>query len=402
MTRRAVRRALAAFAAFALALAGVPSPADDTLAVAFTPDEIAKILAHGPWPPEVKRDPSNRVSGNADAIAYGERLFFDTRLSANGLVSCARCHQPGRHWTDGQARSIGLSPGDRNAPSVVDARLNRWFGWDGANDNLWAQSIRPMLDPREMGMTEGAIARTIREVPDFACRYRRTFGRAPGTDDRRVVVDVGKALAAFQETLASGRTPFDEFRDALARGDRAAIARYPDAAKRGLRIFVGRGSCDVCHTGPRFTNGEFHDIGIAHFAAPGRVDPGRHGGIATVRSSPFNLLGRHSDDAARTTATSTRHVAQEHRRFGEFRVPSLRNVAATAPYMHDGSVKTLADVVRHYSELNEERLHVHGERILKPLRLTPEERADLVAFLETLGDGAPVFRHTERGRLECE
>lgn len=401
MNRGGARRSIAAIALAATSLAG-PVQADDALNAGFTPEEIARILSHGPWPPSPGRDPSNRVSGDAEAIAFGERLFFDTRLSANGLVSCARCHQPGRHWTDGQARSIGLAPVDRNAPTVVDARMNRWFGWDGANDNLWAQSLRPLLDPREMGMTEAGVARTIREVPDFACRYRRSFGRAPGGDDRRVLVDIGKALAAFQETLASGRTPFDDFRDALARGDRTGIARYPDAARRGLKLFVGRGSCDVCHAGPRFTNGEFHDIGLPHFAAPGRVDPGRHGGIAKLKANPYNLLGRYSDDTARTTATSTRHVAQEHRNFGEFRVPGLRNVAASAPYMHDGSLKTLADVVRHYSELNEERLHVHGERILKPLRLSPEESADLVAFLESLGDGAPVFRHTERVRLSCD
>ncbi len=178
MNRGGARRSLAAIA-FVTAIVAAPALADDASTAGFTPDEIAKILSHGPWPPPPGRDPSNRVSGDVEAIAFGERLFFDTRLSANGLVSCARCHQPGRHWTDGQARSIGLAPVDRNAPTVVDARMNRWFGWDGANDNLWAQSLRPLLDPREMGMTEAGVAKAIRDVPDFACRYRRTFGRAP-------------------------------------------------------------------------------------------------------------------------------------------------------------------------------------------------------------------------------
>jgi cytochrome c peroxidase len=114
------------------------------------------------------------------------------------------------------------------------------------------------------------------------------------------------------------------------------------------------------------------------------VDAGRQAGIKKLKESPFNLLGRHNDDAAQTTATGTRHVELQHRNFGEFRVPGLRNVALTAPYMHNGSLATLRDVVRHYSELNEERLHADGERILRPLRLSEQEISDLVAFLESL------------------
>ena len=199
-------------------------------------------------------------------------------------------------------------------------------------------------------------------------------------------MDVAKALAAFQETIDTGRTPFDDFRDALARGDRAAAARYPLAAQRGLAIFIGKGQCDVCHVGPRFSNGEFHDIGIPFFAAPGRVDAGRFDGIRPLQASRYNLLGPYNDDPTRGTAISTRHVAREHRNFGEFKVPSLRNVARTAPYMHNGSLATLRDVVRHYSEIDEDRLHADGERILKPLRLTAAESDDLVAFLESLDE----------------
>ena len=385
----------------ALALAAAPAFGTEN-AVEFTPDEIARILSHGPWPPKRAPDPSNRVSGNAEAIAFGERLFFDTRLSANGLVSCARCHQPGKFFTDGHDRSIGLSSSDRNAPTIVDVTGRRWYGWDGGHDNLWSQSIRPLLDAREMGMTAASVAATIRREPDFACRYRLAFRQPPPPDDRQVLADVGKALAAFQETLTSDRTPFDAFRDALARGDRAAMALYPQAAKRGLAIFVGRGACSVCHVGPAFTNGEFHDVGVGFFASPGRVDPGRHAGIERLKGNEFNLLGPFNDDPSRSTAISTRHVVLEHRNFGEFRVPSLRNVAGTAPYMHDGSLKSLRDVVRHYSELNEERLHVHGERILKPLGLTQAESADLVAFLESLGSGTSAFRLAQRGRPLCD
>ena len=383
-----------------LALVALPTQADDR-PLRFAPDEVARILSHGPWPPPRSPDPSNRVSGNAEAIAFGERLFFDTRLSSNGLVSCARCHQPGKFFADGHERSVGLATTDRNAPTVVDVAGRRWYGWDGAHDSLWSQSIRPLIDAREMGMTPASVAAVIRHEPDFACRYRLAFKRSVPEDDKAVLADVGKALAAFQETLASSRTPFDDFRDALARGDREAMAAYPEAAQRGLRIFVGRGACDVCHVGPAFTNGEFHDVGIGFFAGRGRVDAGRHHGIASLKANEFNLLGRHNDDPARSTATSTRHVAAEHRNFGEFRVPGLRNVAGTAPYMHDGSLRTLRDVVQHYSGIDESRLHVHGERILKPLRLSDAERDDLVAFLESLGSGVSAFRLSQRARPVC-
>jgi cytochrome c peroxidase len=169
-----------------------------------------------------------------------------------------------------------------------------------------------------------------------------------------------------------------------ARSSTTAATRYPAAARRGLAIFVGKGRCDICHTGPRFTNGEFHDVGVPFFVERTRVDSGRHDGIKRLRASRYNLLGRWSDDPSHGTATSTRHVTLEHRNFGEFRVPSLRNVARTAPYMHDGSLATLRDVVKHYSDLDLNRLHADGEAILRPLRLTDAEIDDLVAFLESL------------------
>ncbi len=199
-------------------------------------------------------------------------------------------------------------------------------------------------------------------------------------------MDLAKALAAYQETLVTGRTPFDDYRDALARGDAAAAARYPAAARRGLAIFTGKGNCNVCHFGPAFTNGEFGDVGIPFFAGPGRVDPGRHEGVRRVQASRYNLLGPFNDDPARSSATATRHVALEHRNFGEFRVPSLRDVARTAPYMHNGSLATLREVVRHYSEIDEDRLHADGERILRPLNLSTSEIDDVVAFLESLSE----------------
>jgi cytochrome c peroxidase len=325
------------------------------------------------------------VSGRPDASALGERLFFDPRLSAGSRTSCASCHEPARAWTDGRARGQGAGPLDRNTPSLWNVAFGRWFGWDGAGDSLWAQSIRPILDAREMGASPAHVAALLRDDPGLACAYERAFGESPrGRTDEALLVDAGKALAAFMETLVSGRTPFDEFRDALAAGDGERAARYPLPARRGARLFAGRGNCGLCHLGPTFTSGEFHDVGVPFLVAPGRVDPGRHGGILRLRTSPFNLLGPWSDDASGREAVKTRHVELQHRNFGEFKVPPLRNVALTAPYMHDGRYATLRDVVRHYSELDEDRLHADGERLLRPLRLSPPEVDDLVAFLSSL------------------
>jgi len=294
-------------------------------------------------------------------------------------VLCATCHAPFRAFQDGRARGFGLAEVDRNTPSVINARFYRWYGWDGAHDSLWSQSVRPLLDSREMNASAAHVAGVVRKI--FSGEYLSAFGRDVPVADEDVLVDVGKALAAFQETLVSARTPFDRFRDAL---EKNRDSDYPAAAKRGLKIFIGRGNCSVCHVGPSFTNGEFADVGVKFFVAPGRVDSGRHAGIGKLKASPLNLLGRYNDDAKRSTAIGTRHVELQHRNFGEFRVPSLRNVALTAPYMHDGSLSGLREVVKHYSELDESRLHADGEKILRPLGLTGEEVDDLVAFLETL------------------
>ena len=383
MTPRRVRfvSTLTALAAFGATAA--PDPL-----LPFSNAEIQRIVSHGPWPLPGAKDPSNRVSGSRAAIAWGEKLFSDSRLSVDGTVSCASCHQPSRDFTDGLPRAEATARGDRNTPTIANVRQNRWYGWDGAGDSLWAQSLRPMLDPREMGSNVRRIAATVRSTTVLATGYHQAFDAPPPADDEALAVDVAKAIAAFQETIETGRTPFDDFRDALARGDREAAARYPHAAQRGLAIFIGKGQCDVCHVGPAFSNGEFHDVGIPYFVAPGKVDAGRYDGIKKLQANRHNLLGPFNDDPTRATAMSTRYVEAQHRNFGEFKVPSLRNVARTAPYMHNGTLATLADVVRHYSAIDENRLHADGERILKPLNLTAAEQADLIAFLESLSEKA--------------
>lgn len=387
-----MRRARAAVAACAAAIAtlllvafSTPAPAQP---VRFSADEQRRILAHGPWPPPRVLDPGNAHAGRRPAIELGQALFFEPRLSRDDAFACATCHEPAMAFADGRARSLGRGLLDRNAPSLWNAVHERWYGWDGAADSLWHQSIRPMLDEREMAATPALVRKAIAGDRELSCRYRRAFGvTAQADDDETVLVRAAKAIGAFVATLVSGRTPFDDFRDALARGDARAMARYPVAAQRGLQLFVGRGRCSVCHSGPMFSNGEFGDTGLNFFVRPGEVDPGRHRGLAALRASPYNLLGRFSDaPAGSAAATKTRHVEAQHRNFGEFKVPSLRNVGLTAPYMHDGQKPNLASVVQHYSELNLERLHADGERILEPLHLSEQEADDLITFLASLDD----------------
>ena len=362
------------------------TPASDAAMAGLDDAEVKRLIQHGPWPAVVAPDPSNAVSGRPAAIALGRRLFFDVRLSVNGAIACATCHIPERGFTDGRARAAGLATVDRNTPTVLDVALHRWFSWDGRADSLWSQSLKPIVDPREMGASGEHVAKLVRGDPLLSCLHARAFGAPPTLEPDRTLVQVGKALAAFLETVRSGRTAFDEFRDALARGDTVAAARYPASALRGAKLFVSTGRCNLCHVGPAFTNGEFHDVGVPYMLGPGRVDAGRSGGIKHVRADRFNLLSPWSDDRTGAAAVKTRHVESTPATFGQFKTPSLRNLGHTAPYMHDGRYATLRDVVRHYSDLDMARIHTHGEQLLRPLKLSPAESDDLVTFLESLTD----------------
>lgn len=345
--------------------------------------EIAAAVSHGPWPLPDKTDPSNKMSGNAAAIALGRKLFFSKKLSADGTLSCASCHKPDNSFTDGLPQAMGHARGDRNTQSLFNLKHQRWFGWDGRNDNLWAQSLRPVVRTDEMALRAADLGRMLTDQ-EFVAPYSTLFDSPLALSEEQNLVNVGKLLAAYVETLTTGKTPFDSFRDALAAGDTAAAATYPETAQRGFRIFSGKGKCNFCHTGALFSNGEFHDAGVPYFVAADRVDDGRHGGIKALRQSPFTLAGPYSDDPDKTGAWKTRQLIRSHNNFGTFRVPSLRNVELTAPYMHNGSLATLEAVVRHYSSIDLERLHADGELILQPLNLTQTESADLVAFLQSL------------------
>ena len=331
--------------------------------------ELAIIASLGPWPPPAARDASNRVSGRGEAVALGEALFHSTRLSTVGGLRCASCHAPWRRFTDGRARALGAEDGARNTPSLLNVRLQHWFGWDGGNDSLWSQSIRPMLDAREMRADANHVARALRDDELLKRLYEQAFGHAPPADDETAMGDAGKALAAFQETLASGRTPFDDFRDALLRGDGAAAGRYPAAAQRGLRLFVGIGRCVACHAGPNFSDGEFHLSRIASKLHDGSADSGRAHGVATLRANAYARNGRFADGPSAPRPELPPAEA------GAFRTPALREVAVTAPYMHDGSIANLCDALKPHAALE------GGDAPALGLA----ERRDLVAFLRTLG-----------------
>ena len=380
------RWARRAMAVGGLLLAGAASAASGLLD--FSAAELQQIQRHGPWPPAPALDAGNAQAGRPAAIALGRQLFFDPRLSPDGRFACASCHAPQRAFTDGQPRAMGRDRLDRNTPTLWNAVHGRWYGWDGAFDSLWSQALHPLRNPREMAGSATQVQALLQADLALACRFQRVFGAAPqlNADPETTLVQTAKALGAFVGSLQSGSTPFDQFRDALARGDRRSAARYSVNAQRGLRLFIGRGQCSTCHVGANFSNGEFADIGVPFFVRPGVVDPGRHGGISALRASPYHLLGRFSDAPDGPAALKTRHVDLQHRNFGEFKVPSLRNVADTAPYLHDGQLATLDAVVNHYATLNLDRLHADGEQILKPLQFDKGERADLVAFLRSLSD----------------
>jgi cytochrome c peroxidase len=383
--------------ALACALLSFTSGADDRTPAkpSFTDSEIRAILSHGPWPAPAPLDATNRVSGKHEAIDFGTKLFFDERLSGPGTKSCATCHVPERNWTDNLRRSSGVAEVDRNTPTLMNIAGSHWYGWDGAADSLWYQSLRPILDKRELAASPAHVAQLVRKDEDLSCRYRKTFGAPPAGDDEAVFVNVGKALAAFQETLSSGRTPFDHFREALAKNAPPSTWTYSEAAQRGLKLFIGKGGCTNCHSGPNFTSGEFFSTGLSRHAPQGKADPGRTAGVRVALESRFNLLGPYNDDKTGAGAAHTRKAVLDKdapARNGEFKVPSLRNLFLTSPYGRDGSIDTLAEVVRHYASLDSARLHARDGLPGKPLNLSAAEQSDLVVFLESLSTFSNPWR----------
>jgi cytochrome c peroxidase len=401
---------------------GAAAPADGGDRALYAPDELAAILAHGPLGPPPP-DPTNRVADDARAASLGQSLFFADALSSNGGINCATCHEPALAFTDGRALAKGLAVGSRNTPTLLNVADNHWFFWDGRADSLWSQVGAVIENPREFGSDRLHVAHAIYDNAQLRRAYEDVFGPMPALADGhrfpphgrpdqvasaaarawqgmaaadrdaidRIFANVGKAIEAYERKLVTGPSPFDVYVEGLESGDRAKLAALSPAAKRGLKLFVGSGHCDLCHAGPDFSDGEFHNIGLPVFAGEA-PDAGRAAGIEQLRIDPFNGIGRFSDNpnAARDKLA---YLPSPESQEGAFKTPSLRNVALTAPYMHDGRFATLRAVVEFYAVGEAaSRGNLIGAReatlALVP-NFTAAEVSDLVAFLEQLSGRLP-------------
>ncbi|MBT8110421.1 MAG: cytochrome-c peroxidase [Gammaproteobacteria bacterium] len=336
--------------------------------------------------PALPPDPSNAVADNAQAAAFGERLFFDPRLSANGGIACSTCHQPARHFTDGLPKGQAIGTSKRNTPSIVGSAYSPWLYWDGRRDSQWAQALSPLEDPNEHGSSRLQVVAVIAGDDAYRSAYRALFGEfgdISGDDPvalNNAFANVGKAIAAFERTLLPVASRFDDYVDAVADGNRQQReSLFSDDEVWGLRLFIGEANCTQCHNGPLFTNNEFHNTGV--LSSPGELpDKGRVAGVQEALADPFNCLGDHSDDPARQCAELT-FVRTGPELIGAVRTPSLRNVELTAPYMHKGQAATLAEALRHYNEAPDAMI---GHNEAKPLELSTRELRQVEAFLKTL------------------
>jgi cytochrome c peroxidase len=393
---------------------GIPAPPASSSE--FTSDELEKILQHSPLGP-APADPTNAFADHAEAARLGQSLFFDPRFSREGKVSCSSCHLPARGFGDGKGLP-DLFPVDRNVPTLWNVAYNRWFFWDGRSDTLWSQALKPLENPREHGGSRLQFAQLVGQDPSLRERYGRIFGPLPDLSDprrfppagsplslpaggplelawlsmspddqilvNRIFANLGKAIAAYERRLQSRHSPFDVFVEGIRERNATKQAVLSPRAKSGLKLFVGKANCRVCHSGPTFTDGEFHNIGIPPVRGP--LGAERYAAIGQLKIDPFNSKGAFSDDPA-SGEKKLDYLWLHQDLWGQIKTPSLRNIARTAPYMHQGQFKTLKETVRFYSTLEGMVQAGHHERtLLLPLNLSSEEIASLVAFLESLTD----------------
>jgi len=325
----------------------------------------------------------------SEKVELGKRLYFDKRLSADGTVSCASCHDPTKGFADGRPVAVGIGnqAGARNSPTVLYAGFSEVQFWDGRAPSLEEQAKQPLINPVEMGQpSHEAVVKAVRSVSDYPPQFQKAFG-SPDVTIERIV----QAIAAFERTLAPFASPFDRF---LA-GEKDAIS---DSAKRGFQLFLGKARCVTCHefnaAFPFFTDNKFHNIGVAmkgNFEQLAREAQsiqakGKEAEAALSHKPGVEALGRWI-------------VTREPKDIGAFKTPGLRNVALTAPYMHDGSLKTLEEVMEFYNKGGEPNPNLDGG--MRPLGLTPEEIADLVEFMKSLTDenGGKNFNWEELKQL---
>ncbi len=347
----------------------------------WTAAEKRAVLSLGPWPSPTPADKTNSVTGKPMAIELGRRLFRDARLSPVGYISCVTCHQPDRSFTDNKARGHGLADLARNTPSLMNLQHQSWYGWGGASDSLWMASIRPLLDSREFDSNVEHVANVFVRDPDLGQCYEHVFKEAADPGSEKTLANVGKALAAYQETLSTGRTPFDDFRDSLVEQSPGPTPEFSMSAQRGLKLFVGRGGCVSCHAGPNFSDGKFHAFPATPFPGEfGGTDTGRLADARRLKASGFNLSGAFNDDAANRHVASAGKLELKDTMRGLFRTPSVRSVSNTGPYMHDGRIERLQDAIRHGYSSQFDRSDTD------PRPLSSNDVEDLHTFLLTLSD----------------
>jgi cytochrome c peroxidase len=297
--------------------------------------------------PEVKHPADNPPT--PEKIALGKQLYFDARLSADDTVSCASCHDPAKGWSNGEAVATGVGglKGGRNSPTIINSAYSKLQFWDGRASSLEDQALGPIQNPIEMKMTLDDVLPKINAIPGYKEQFQKVFGTDVTAEN------MARAIAAFERTVLSGDAPFDKFQA----GDQSALS---EAAQRGLKLFNGRANCKACHVGPNFTDNAFHNIGLDS------PDEGR--------KAISKLAGDH----------------------GAMKTPTLREIAKTAPYMHNGSLKTLEEVVAHYNKGGNNNPFQDEE--LFPLKLTEQEQADLVTFLKE-GLSSSNYPHVEKPEL---
>jgi cytochrome c peroxidase len=344
--------------------------------------EILRSLWLGSLPP-LPPDPTNAVADDPRAADLGQQLFFDTRMSANGAVSCASCHQPERRFTDGLPKGQGVASSKRNTRSIVGVAYSPWLYWDGRKDSLWSQALAPLEDPNEHGSDRVKVVELVTQNPEYREDYESLFGAFDPAEVDAIdaaFANVGKTIAAFERLLMPSPSRFDDYISALLDGNESeqAAALTTDEIL-GLQLFIGEAGCTQCHNGPLLTNNEFHNTGVISF--PGEVpDKGRVAGVREVLLDPFNCAGDFSDDAE-VVCTELEYARTGPELIGAFRTPSLRNLENTDPYMHKGQFNTLAETLRHY---NEAPLAMIGHNEAKPLGLSGRKLQQIEAFLGSL------------------
>ncbi|MBU6950847.1 cytochrome-c peroxidase [Hahella sp. HN01] len=374
--------------------------------------------------PELPAAPSNKYADNEEAAELGRMLFFDRSLSGNGQVSCAQCHNPQLYFTDGLPQSQAIGTTRRSAPSIPGAIYGPWQFWDGRTDSLWAQALSPMEDQNEHGLDRTSAAKAM--ATDYREEYVKLFGDANDLDAvsgltlpaspkvagdaeknwsqlsaaqqeavNRVFANMGKAIMAYERKLKLPPARFDQFIDLLekkAGEDKLKTVMSADEIQ-GMRLFMGKANCASCHNGPLFTNFEFHNIGAPEPDVK-QVDLGRFQGVNDLTKNEFTCLSPVSDAELEQCEEMAFLKKQGPELVGAFKTPSLRNVAATAPYMQAGQFATLQDVVQHYNKpkppyYDREQHPSRPHFDIIPLGLTEEELAQLVAFLGSLTSPLP-------------